>query len=107
MIPAVNGLLVFHADRSDSNFVQTSRQSYNCSRLAQGFQCGRPVPDRPLFQPDDMIPVAWAQSFAGHSRSMDTFGVYAHAMDGQGDQITAGVEEIFKDILREMEKAAK
>lgn len=45
------------------------------------------------------LPEGWIKALVGHSRSMDTFGVYGHEVLGQKDQIAAGVESIFQDIL--------
>ena len=39
------------------------------------------------------------KTLVGHSRSMDTFGVYAHSVNGQEDRIALNVQSIFSDIL--------
>ncbi len=45
------------------------------------------------------LPEGWVKALVGHNRSMDTFGVYGHEVSGQKDQISAGVEAVFQDIL--------
>lgn len=45
------------------------------------------------------LPEGWVKSLVGHSRAMDTFGVYGHEMAGQKVDIAAGVEAVFRDIL--------
>lgn len=45
------------------------------------------------------LPEGWVKALVGHSRSMDTFGVYGHEVAGQKDQISDGVEAVFRDIL--------
>ena len=53
------------------------------------------------------LPEGWVKTLVGHSKSMDTFGVYGHAIDGQGDQIAAGVEGVIQDILTGISEDAK
>lgn len=45
------------------------------------------------------LPEGWVKALVGHSQAMDTFGIYAHEVNGQQSQIAAGVEGIFRDIL--------
>lgn len=45
------------------------------------------------------LPEGWVKTLVGHSRSMDTFGVYGHEVSGQKVQIASGVEAVFRDIL--------
>lgn len=47
------------------------------------------------------LPEGWVKTLVGHSRAMDTFGVYGHEMAGQQQRIAAGVEAVFRDILAE------
>ena len=53
------------------------------------------------------LPEGWVKTLVGHSKSMDTFGVYGHAMEGQGDKIAAGVEGVIRDILTGTSEVAK
>lgn len=46
------------------------------------------------------LPEGWVKALVGHSRSMDTFGVYAHEVAGQQSLIAAGVEGVFQGILK-------
>lgn len=39
------------------------------------------------------------KTLAGHSKSMDTFGVYAHAVNGTGEKTAQSIHNIFNDIL--------
>lgn len=45
------------------------------------------------------LPEGWVKALVGHSRNMDTFGTYGHEVVGRQDQIAAGVEGVFRDIL--------
>lgn len=51
------------------------------------------------------LPESWIKALVGHSRCMDTFGVYAHEMAGQPERIAAGVEGVFQNILAPYEKS--
>lgn len=53
------------------------------------------------------LPEGWVKELVGHSRNMDTFGTYAHEVNGQQDKIAAGVEAVFQDILNAQEQDAK
>lgn len=53
------------------------------------------------------LPEGWVKTIVGHSKSMDTFGVYAHAMEGQGDKIAVSIEKLFRDILKGASEEAK
>ncbi|WP_283124148.1 tyrosine-type recombinase/integrase [Angelakisella massiliensis] len=46
------------------------------------------------------LPEGWVKILVGHSKSMDTFGTYAHATVGLDEQIAAGVQAIFSDVLK-------
>lgn len=46
------------------------------------------------------LPEGWVKALVGHSRSMDSFGVYGHNFGGMDGQIASGVEAIFQDILK-------
>lgn len=45
------------------------------------------------------LPEGWVKELVGHSRNMDTFGVYGHELEGRREQIAAGVESIFQNLL--------
>ena len=53
------------------------------------------------------LPEGWVKELVGHSKNMDTFGVYGHAVNGQDIQIAAGVEQVFQDILNGVSADAK
>ena len=46
------------------------------------------------------LPEGWVKILVGHSKSMDTFGVYGHTTVGLDQQIAAGVQAVFDDILK-------
>ena len=46
------------------------------------------------------LPEGAVKSIIGHSKSMDTFGVYGHAIEGLSDTTTHLVEQVFKEILK-------
>lgn len=46
------------------------------------------------------LPEGWVRTLVGHSQSMDTFGVYAHATQGLENQIAQKLQEIFDDLLK-------
>ena len=68
--------------------------------------------DLPLVSPYEMLhtfvsviqsmPEGDIKALVGHSRSMDTLDVYAHAVNGQGDRIALNVQTIFADILGQL-----
>ena len=39
------------------------------------------------------------KQLVGHSKSMDTFGVYGHAVAGMEKQITSALDDVFGGIL--------
>lgn len=41
------------------------------------------------------LPEGQLKSLVGHSRSMDTYGIYAHPVQGQTEQITASLDALF------------
>lgn len=45
------------------------------------------------------LPEGWVKTLVGHSKNMDTFGVYAHAINGQDAQIAARVEQVFQELM--------
>lgn len=45
------------------------------------------------------LPEGEVKSLVGHSKSMDTFGVYGHELSGDSQKSAADVEELFKLIL--------
>ena len=45
------------------------------------------------------------RSLAGHSKNMDTLGVYSHKVSGRAEKIASNVEMIFYDILHPEEKS--
>lgn len=45
------------------------------------------------------LPAGMVKSIVGHSKSMDTFGVYGHAIKGEDAAITAALEDAFRSVL--------
>ena len=45
------------------------------------------------------LPEGMVKSIVGHSESMDTFGVYGHAIKGEDAAITAALEDAFRSVL--------
>lgn len=45
------------------------------------------------------LPEGEIKSLVGHSRSMDTFGVYSHELAGERAQTAAALQAVFNDIL--------
>lgn len=46
------------------------------------------------------LPEGYVKELVGHSRSMDTFGIYGHALEGRREQIAAQVEAVFRELLQ-------
>lgn len=46
------------------------------------------------------LPEGDLRAIVGHSKSMDTYGVYAHDVDGHGASVTAQIDEIFERTLK-------
>ncbi len=45
------------------------------------------------------LPAGEIKPLVGHSADMDTFGVYGHALDGEGEQVAASVNTLFERLL--------
>lgn len=45
------------------------------------------------------LPEGSVKAVVGHSRNMDTFGIYGHEVSGIHGQIATKIEDIFRDIL--------
>ena len=45
------------------------------------------------------LPAGEIKPLVGHSVDMDTFGVYGHTLEGEGEQVAASVNTLFKRIL--------
>ncbi|WP_432353633.1 site-specific integrase [Anaerotruncus rubiinfantis] len=44
------------------------------------------------------LPDGQVKSIVGHSRNMDTFGIYGHELTGEGEETAAKIDSIFKKI---------
>lgn len=47
------------------------------------------------------LPEAMVKSLVGHSKNMDTFGVYGHEVNGQKQEIAKRLESIFQSIINQ------
>lgn len=47
------------------------------------------------------LPEGYLKNLVGHSRDMDTYGVYSHEIKSDGEKTASLVQEIFKNILAE------
>lgn len=45
------------------------------------------------------LPESDIKAIVGHSSSMDTFGVYAHSVDGRKASIAEDIEKVFDEII--------
>lgn len=45
------------------------------------------------------LPEGMVKSLVGHSRNMDTFGVYGHVIDGEADDTAQRINSIFDELL--------
>ena len=45
------------------------------------------------------MPEGMVKSIVGHSKSMDTFGVYGHTVDGELEQAAEMLQGLFKSIV--------
>ena len=45
------------------------------------------------------LPEGYLKNLVGHSKGMDTYGVYSHEMDGDMSETAVLVQNIFKQIL--------
>lgn len=48
----------------------------------------------------DALPEAQMKKLVGHSQSMDTYGVYGHHIEGEGEEISRNLDTIFEKILK-------
>ncbi len=48
----------------------------------------------------DVLPEAQMKKLVGHSRSMDTYGIYGHALDDDGKEISENLNHIFEKLLK-------
>ena len=46
------------------------------------------------------LPAGEVKSIVGHSKSMDTFGVYGHALDGDHETVASDVNALFDKLLK-------
>ena len=46
------------------------------------------------------LPEGQLKQIVGHSKNMDTFGVYGHAVNGKAEKIASAIDETFKDVLK-------
>ena len=53
------------------------------------------------------LPEGEVKSLVGHSKSMDTFGVYGHAISGEDKKVSIRVNSLFVDLLKEYQKRGK
>ena len=53
------------------------------------------------------IPEGYLKQLVGHSKSMDTYGIYAHELNEDSKQAAQLVGEIFEDILNPKKKSKK
>ena len=51
-----------------------------------------------------VLPEGIVKKLVGHSKSMDTWGTYAHAVEGQDDATATLLEQAFNKILYENKK---
>lgn len=51
----------------------------------------------------DALPEAQMKKLVGHSRSMDTYGVYGHEISGEGEEISRNLDDIFGKLLKDKE----
>jgi hypothetical protein len=45
------------------------------------------------------VPAEMIKRLVGHSKDMDTFGVYGHEVDGEMDKAAVLLDQVFKEIL--------
>lgn len=50
------------------------------------------------------LPEGEIKSLVGHSKSMDTFGIYSHAIDGEEQQVAIRVNSLFVELLEKYRK---
>ena len=46
------------------------------------------------------LPEGEAKALVGHSKNMDTFGVYGHALEGEDQQVAIRINSLFVDLLK-------
>jgi len=46
------------------------------------------------------LPEGAVKPLVGHSRQMDTYGIYAHLIEGEEKETTAALESVLQKILR-------
>ena len=49
------------------------------------------------------LPEGEVKALVGHSRSMDTFGVYGHGVEGERERVADKLEAIFQELLAQEE----
>ncbi|MEG2660927.1 MAG: site-specific integrase [Oscillospiraceae bacterium] len=53
-----------------------------------------------------VLPDGQVKSIVGHSKNMDTFGIYGHTVDGEDLQASLQIDAIFKTLLKTTSPAA-
>lgn len=111
LTPMAKAVLDDQLQRMDGLYVFGVKSTNNYGRYWRRYCEANGIPHMSLYELRhtfvsviQSLPEGWIKALVGHSRSMDTFGVYAHEMTGQPEQIAAGVEDVFQGILKAKEK---
>ena len=83
--------------RSESHY----RQRWKIYSAANGLTITTPYELRHTFvSVAKRLPAGMVKDMVGHSQSMDTFGVYAHLLEGDRDETAAAVNALFAQLLK-------
>ena len=53
------------------------------------------------------LPVGEVKPLVGHSESMDTFGIYGHALQGEDTETAEKINRLFRKLLTDQPKDAQ
>lgn len=91
-----NGEYVYNISPVASDY----RKQWICYCESNGIQYVSPYELRHTYvSAVKVLPEGMVKGLVGHSRSMDTFGVYGHALEGDDDLVASKVAEVFARLL--------
>ena len=53
----------------------------------------------PILHTDNAVPANALKRMVGHTKNMDTFGVYGHEVDGEAEKTAQIIDGVFNDLI--------
>ena len=87
---------LFFVDKKRGKRIKTNQQTLEISGI---FRFVFIIVYGPFISIIQQLPESDIKAIVGHSSSMDTFGVYAHSVDGRKASIAEDIEKVFDEII--------